>query len=158
MKNLLTIILVAVAIGGLALGLINRPADTPDDPASKSANLPDPAAGAITPGHVVKVTYFTTNVRCPSCLKIEELTRQTVQSRFAGEVEAGTVLFQLINTDLPGNSHYLDDYHLVSKTVVVAEFNQGRQGEWVNLQDVWLKFTKPEEFEAYVADAVKALL
>jgi len=158
MKKLLTFILVAVAFGGMAIGLKNRLAETPPEATAVNAQQPLPIPGAVAPEHIVKVTYFTTNVRCPSCLKIEELTRQTVQSRFSGEVAAGKVVFQLINTDLPENHHFVDDYQLVSKTVVVAEFDNGQQGEWFNLQDVWLKFSDPKAFETYVANAVNALL
>ena len=156
MKKLLTILLVAIAIGGAVMAIRNRRADA--GPAATAATQSESAPAVVqtrtAPGHVVRVTYFTTNIRCPSCLKIEELTRRTVDNRFAGEAASGRVVFELVNTDLPGNQHYLADYQLVSKTVVVAEFDDGVRGDWVNLQDVWLKFTDPDAFEDYVATAV----
>ena len=156
MKKLFTVLLVAMAIAGLALAVKNRIAEPvpPEPVAQRPPTVPETAAAA----HVVKVTYFTTNVRCPSCLKIEELTRKIVETRFAGELTEGTVTFQLINTDLPGNAHFIEDYGLVSKTVVVAEFDEGVPGDWINLQDVWLKFTDPESFEQYITDAVNGML
>lgn len=154
MKKLLTIVLVAIAIGGVVMAIWNRQAGTGKDVTGPLSSGTSPTQAEVAPSHVVKVTYFTTNVRCPSCLKIEELTRLTVENRFSQEVTNGELVFQLINTDLPENRHFIKDYQLVSKTVVVAEFDDGMQGDWLNLQDVWLKFTDPEDFEKYVAEAI----
>jgi hypothetical protein len=155
MKKILTAILVVIAFGGAILAIRNQSLQSTE---VASPAEPAPQMSETAPDHFVKVTYFTTNVRCPSCLKIEELTRKTVESRFSKEVAEGSVVFQLINTDLPGNEHFIKDYALVSKTVVVAEFEKGIQKEWVNLQDVWLKFTDPQAFEEYVASTVITLL
>ena len=158
MKKLLTILLLVIAIGGAVMAVRKQRAGSDKTTIAESQPAPAMTQSETNPGHVVTVTYFTTDVRCPSCLKIEEMTRRTVENRFAGETARGEVVFQLINTDSAGNQHYLKDYQLVSKTVVVAEFDDGVRGDWVNLQDVWLKFTDPEDFEDYVSAAVRDLL
>jgi len=158
MKKLLTILLVVIAISGAVMALRNQKTESGEVATAGTQTVPAVDLCKDAPEHVVKVTYFTTAVRCPSCRRIEELTRQTVENRFTAEVARGVVVFQLINTDLPGNEHFLKDYQLVSKTVVVAEFDNEVQGDWVNLQDVWLKFTDPEAFADYVSAAVNSLL
>lgn len=165
MKKVITLLLIAIAFGGAAMALKNQ-LDQPVSVATVSA----PSAETEAPPEqtqkpdtaradsVIKVTYFTTEVRCPSCLRIEDWTRQTVETRFPDQVEEGTVAFKMINVNLPQNRHYIQDYQLVSKSVVVAEFKNGELGQWFNLQDVWIKLSDQAAFEAYVGDTVKALL
>lgn len=161
MKSVITGILVAIAFAGAAMAIKNQ--TTQVQPALPTA----PTAGAVAAGdassagsesRVVTVTYFTTDVRCPSCLRIEEWTRQTVESRFPEQVAAGTLAFHLVNTDRPENRHFIEDYRLVSKTVIVQEIDNGVPGEWVNLQEVWTLLSNRSEFESLVAGVVAGML
>jgi hypothetical protein len=47
---------------------------------------------------------------------------------------------------------------LVSKTVIVSRHRDGKEQDWVNLQDVWLMLSDPAAFDAYIGDAVKRCL
>jgi hypothetical protein len=108
----------------------------------------------VTPD-VIKVTYFSSDVRCHTCVRIEQLTRQTVERHFAPELASGRVAFQVINLDGPGNRHFVEDYRLISKTVIVSDLAAGEEVRWENLQDVWTRQKDERAFEAYVADAVR---
>lgn len=161
-KKVSTILLLIVAIAGVAAALYRRPADSAAAPVAAQA---EPVAAATAEpvsesraGPLVTVTYFTTSVRCASCMRIEEWTRKAVDSRFADEVAAGRVSFRMVYTDTPANEHYIQDYQLVSKSVVVAESLEGREQEWVNLQDVWLLLHDEQAFADYIAGAVAAHL
>jgi hypothetical protein len=147
-----TILLVLVAIAGVTAAVYRQSSG----PAP--ATLEPEARADGTTGPRVTVTYFTTNVRCASCIRIEELTRETVHARFADLLEAGKVSFRMINTDDPGNQHYIQDYQLVSKSVVVSESLNGEELEWVNLQDIWLLLRDEQAFADYVAGAVSTYL
>jgi len=149
MKNLLTIGLVALALLGAGVAVWKR--------SSARAEPAGPPAAAL-PADGVVVTYFTTNVRCASCLKIEKLTRETVAKHFPAESAAGGLVFRVINTDEPGNKHFLNDYQLVSKTVIVSVRKDGQETGWKNLQDVWLKLADPAAFDAYVRGAIGSAL
>jgi hypothetical protein len=116
----------------------------------------DPAAPAVENRHVVVVTYFMTDVRCKSCRKIEALTRQTLQNRFANELADGSLQFRTINIDRPENAHYIDSYELSFKTVVVSDMNGDAEARWVRMDNVWQLLGKPDKFEQYIADAVSA--
>lgn len=105
---------------------------------------------------MVVVTYFMTDVRCKSCRKIEALTRQTLQNRFANELADGSVQFRTINIDRPENAHYIDSYELSFKTVVVSDMNGDAEARWVRMDNVWQLLGKPDKFEQYIADAVSA--
>ena len=104
---------------------------------------------------VIQVTYFSSDVRCATCVRIERLTRETVEKNFAPELASGRVVLQTINLDGPGNEHFVQDYQLISKTVIVSDRAKGQEVQWENLQEVWSKQKDEQAFEAYVVDAVR---
>lgn len=106
----------------------------------------------------VVVTYFTTDVRCTSCLTIEELSRRAIEQGFPAEVADGRVVFRVLNTDRPENAVYKDHYELANKTVIVSHQANGREVAWTNRQDVWLLLDEPEPFFAYVREPVRGYL
>lgn len=115
-----------------------------------------PAAN-VTAAKVV-VTYFTTDVRCDSCRTIEALSRQAIDAGFPSEVKNGSVVFRVLNTDRAENEHFLDDYEIANKTVIVSHQNNGKEAEWINRQDVWLLLDEPEAFFSYVREPVRQYL
>lgn len=176
-KKVSTILLVIVALAGLAAAVYRQAnnsnaaseaptaADWPMEamaPAAGDPAIMDPVAAepaiaqSIAPE--VTVTYYTTSVRCAACVRIEEWTQRAVASRFSEEVNSGQVSFRTVYVDNPGNEHYMQDYQLVSKSVVVSESLDGREQDWVNLQDVWLLLRDEQAFSDYVAQAVEAYL
>lgn len=104
---------------------------------------------------VIQVTYFSSDVRCATCIRIERLTRETVEKNFPAEIESGRIVLQTINIDDPGNEHFVQDYQLISKTVIVSDRAKGQEVGWENLQHVWSKQKDERAFEEYVVDAVR---
>lgn len=153
MKRVMLPLLLLVALGGTATAIRDQLA-----PGSAPAASPAVLPAAQADGDIVLVTYFTTDVRCASCVRIEMLTRQSVEQGFAPLVAEGRVVFQTINVDRPENRHFIKDYKLVSKTVIVSDMHDGREQRWVNLQEVWFKLRDPAEFERYIASAVRDYL
>ena len=61
------------------------------------------------------VYYFYGNVRCASCHKIEQYTRNTLTTHFQSQIDKGTVVFSAINMDEPENQHFVQDYNLYNQ-------------------------------------------
>jgi hypothetical protein len=128
--------------------------------ARQVADLPAVRQEVVTtqPGvapDVIQVTYFSSDVRCATCMRIERLTRETVTKNFPAELANGRIVLQTINLDGPGNEHFVQDYQLISKTVIVSDRAKGQEVQWENLQEVWSKQKDEQAFEAYVVDAVR---
>ena len=120
-----------------------------------------PEAGTpapVDPPATVYVTYFHATARCASCLKIEELTNATMTMRFAGPIAEKRVVWRLVNVDEPENAHFVKDYGLFTKSVVVSEVKGGKEVRWKNLDQVWPLLRDPEGFQAYVEREVRAYL
>jgi hypothetical protein len=151
MKSWLKWSLVTVATAGAAVSI--RMAQTAFDTPAIA-----PAVVTVRPGvapEVTRVTYFSSDVRCTTCVRIERLTREVVERNFAPELRSGRIAFQVVNLDGPGNAHFVQDYRLISKTVIVSDLARGEEIRWENLQQVWTKHRDEQAFEAYVVDAVR---
>lgn len=151
MKGFLKWALVALAAAG-CWAAIQQARQVADLPAVR------PTVVRTQPGvapDVILVRYFSSDVRCATCVRIERLTRETVERNFAPEIASGRIVLQTVNLDGPGNEHFVQDYQLISKTVIVSDRAQGQEVGWENLQEVWSKQKDERAFEAYMVDAVR---
>ena len=128
-------------------------APRPAPPAAK-APAPRPAPEPST----IYVTYFHATARCASCLKIEDLTNATMTTRFGGPIAEKRIVWRLVNVDEPEHAHFVKDYGLFTKSVVVSEVRAGKELRWKNLDQVWPLLRDPEAFQAYVEREVRAFL
>jgi len=102
--------------------------------------------------------YFHGNFRCNNCRKIEQYSREAVEKYFAEQFINKTLVFSVINTDLPENAHFIEDYQLYTKSLVIAEFKNGKQVRWKNLTGVWNYLNDREKFYDYVRSEIRAYL
>jgi hypothetical protein len=116
------------------------------------------SAADAGPADVVVVTYFYTNVRCPTCRKIEAYTQEAVEQGFADDIAAGRVVWRALNTDEAAHAHFVDDYGLLAKSVVVSRRQGGKEADWKNLDRIWDLVGDKDAFVSYVRDEVAASL
>ena len=103
-------------------------------------------------------TYFLTNLRCPSCLTIERMTVETIQTEFAKQLDAGLLQWRTINIDGEGNFHYVKDYKLYTKSVIISEYVNGKETRWKNLPKVWELLGNEDKFSKYLKDEMTAFM
>jgi hypothetical protein len=115
-----------------------------------------PALGAAPATKTTNIYYFHRTIRCPSCEKIEALTKQAVDSGFAGDLAAGTFAWRVVNIDTPENAHFEKDYQLRAQSVVVSESNNGKELRWKNLDKVWDMLEDDAGFIRYVQDEIRS--
>jgi len=102
--------------------------------------------------------YFHGNFRCPTCRKIEALSREAVESGFPEDLKAGRLEWRVINVEEPGNEHFVKDYQLFSKALVLVAKEGSKQTRWKNLQEVWTLVGDKEGFITYVQAEIRAYL
>lgn len=95
----------------------------------------------------IKVSYFHNSVRCRTCLKMEKWSKEAVK-----DINA---TYESINTDEPQNTHYLKDYGLYTKSVVVSNTNSGK---WKNLDKIWQLSGNEDDFKNYIKQEVKMFM
>jgi len=101
-------------------------------------------------GTQVVVYYFHTTFRCPTCYKIEQYTQEAVEKYFDKEIKAGTISFKAVNVEGEKNQHYIKDYQLFSKAVVISMIKEGQEVKFNNLTKIWEYVRDKEKFYDYI--------
>lgn len=104
------------------------------------------------------VYYFHSSVRCVTCVKIERYTYEAVNGQFAEHLKAGSIELQSINTDEQENKHYLEDYGLYTKSVVLSKIEDGEEVEFQNLDEIWNLVRNEDDFKAYIGDEIREFI
>ncbi len=96
------------------------------------------------------VYYFHGNMRCHSCRKIEAYTVEAIRSGFPEALEDGRLELQVVNVEEPGNDHYVRDFQLYTRSVVVERRAGDKRQEWKNLDKAWRLIRDKAGFMEYV--------
>ena len=96
--------------------------------------------------------YFHGTKRCASCNSIEDLTREALKA----ETDAAQVEIRSVNVDEAANAHYVADFELTMRTVVLAEEAGGKVARWKRLDECWDRFGDPADFRSYVQRSLAA--
>ncbi|MEW6052095.1 MAG: nitrophenyl compound nitroreductase subunit ArsF family protein [Candidatus Zixiibacteriota bacterium] len=137
--------------------LIARAGETPRDEAAVEASRADTGDSTVAP-HKVVAYYFHGNVRCATCRKIEAYTKEAIDSAFTAELERGDLEWRVVNTDQDSNKHYIEEYLLYTRSVVLADIHNGEQTRWTNLDKVWLLSGAKAKFTEYIQSEVRLFL
>jgi len=124
--------------------------------AKTAAKKPAKTAQAKKAASTLTVYYFHGYARCSSCRKIEQYTKEAADS--AASSYPGRVRFSALNIEEDANEHFVNDYQLTSKTVVLQPEKNGKAGAWEKLDRIWFELANHDRFVAYVkAHIVKQL-
>ena len=107
---------------------------------------------------LVKVYYFHTSYRCANCKKFEKWSKETVDEYFKDETEKGLVAYEKTNIEEKENKHVVEDYRLVTKSIILSKIVDGEENTWKNLDKIWTLLSDEVKFKEYVRDEIKALL
>ena len=99
--------------------------------------------------------YFHGDFRCMSCRKIEQYSEEAIKKYFSKQIGDGVLTFKIINTDQKENKHFIKDYQLYTKSLVIVMFKDGRQVKWKNLSNVWSLLNDRDAFFSYVREEVQ---
>ncbi|MFA5811927.1 MAG: nitrophenyl compound nitroreductase subunit ArsF family protein [bacterium] len=133
-----------------------RRSEAPVPAAAPSAVLAEKTTPA-TPDRVVAY-YFHGDFRCATCRKLEEYSRVAIEEGFPAELKDGRLSFAVVNIERPENRHFIRDYSLVSKSVVLSLKAGDRELRFKNLNLIWQLVGSRETFINYVQGEAKKFL
>jgi thiol-disulfide isomerase/thioredoxin len=131
-----------------------EPSQDTDRQEHRSADAAEQSSGNAQ----VVVTYFHTTFRCPTCRRLEEYSREAVESAFGKELEQGKVAFRALNVEETDNQHFIKDYSLYTKSLIVSLNKNGKETRWKNLPDIWKLVRDREQYEKYVVGEIEDYL
>ena len=127
----------------------------------KSTSPADSTSGEISapkPSDRVVAYYFHGNVRCATCRKLEAYAREALEAGFPQALADGRLEWLPINIDKPENRHFISDYQLRFRSLVLADMQNGRQNRWKNLQNIWKLANNKDAYIVYVQDEMREYL
>lgn len=104
------------------------------------------------------VYYFHGTRRCSNCVKFENYTKETLDSGFAGEIDSGLLEWRQVDIDESENKHFINDYRLFTKAVVLSRVIRGKEAGWKNLDKIWEYVGNKEKFMSYIKDEINTFL
>ena len=138
-------------MASLAL-LFGNACNQPAAPASTAAggNTKRVANQSTAVGHKFVAYYFHRTLRCPTCLSIEKQSKDKCETRFSDALRDGHLVWQAVNIESPGNSHFEQEFQLEAQALILVEMQDGKMLRWKNLPKIWDLVDKPGEFQEYV--------
>jgi thiol-disulfide isomerase/thioredoxin len=123
-------------------------------PQAKSAD----SKPSVSSEKQVVAYYFHGTFRCSSCLKIEQYSKEAIGKYFGNELKSGKLIFKVINVEEKGNEHYVTDYQLYTKSLVLSLVKDGKEIKSENLVKVWEHLGDRDKFYEYVKNNVDSYL
>jgi hypothetical protein len=148
-RSILAAVFAFLVVGALSL------------PTARGEPLPggegQPAASGGAERQIV-VYYFHGERRCKTCLTIEAYAKETVDTRFAKQLSSGDLVWEVVNYDGEGNGHFVEEFALVSASLVIVETNDGEMVRFEVLQKAWSLVRDKTGFQRYVRDSILGYL
>jgi len=115
-------------------------------------------AGDNAKGAHVVAYYFHGRMRCPTCHKLEQYSKEAIETNFKDAIASGILEYKAINVEDKGNKHYTDEYQLYTKSLILSLVKDGKEVKWKNMDKIWEYVRDKEKFIDYVKSGVADLL
>ena len=137
MKKLLLVILAVAAVVSLGFSVFAAE----DKPAGK-----------------VIAYYFHGTFRCYTCTNMEKYSREAIKANFKDALASGNLEFKAVNVEDRGNEHFVNDYQLYTKTLILSFVKDGKEVRHKNLDKIWEYARNKQKFIDYVTSEINNFL
>ena len=117
-----------------------------------------PALGQQLTRRKVIAYYFHGNFRCYTCHMMEQYSKEAIQTNFKDALSSGELEFKAANVEERGNEHYVNDYQLYTKSLILSLIKDGKEIKSKNLTKIWDYVRNKQEFFDYVNEEVNNFL
>ena len=104
------------------------------------------------------VYYFHTTFRCVSCRNIEQYTKEALEKFFVDDIAEGKIDFRIVNIEEPQNKHFVQDYQLYTKSIVLSKVSDGKEVKFKNLDKVWNVLKNKKQFYEYIKNETNSFI
>lgn len=116
------------------------------------------ARAGQAPTSKVIAYYFHGTFRCPTCHKLEQYSKEAIESNFKDALVSGKLEFKIVNVEDKGNEHFVNDYQLYTKSLVISLMQDGKEVKSKNLAKIWDYVSNKQKFFDYVRSEVNDFL
>lgn len=106
----------------------------------------------------VEVFLFHSTQRCPTCIRIGQLAKATVEERFSEQLKSGKIDFREINIDLPENRALAEKFKATGSAFFINAI-RGGQDDIKEDYTVWqLASGDPAKYKDYLSSKINTAL
>jgi hypothetical protein len=102
--------------------------------------------------------YFHGTKRCATCIKLESYSHEALQSGFEKELSDSLLVWRTVNWDDEANAHFVDDYQLFTKAVILSRVRRGEEVAWKNLDSIWQLVGDKDRLVGYIQRETRSFL
>ncbi|MFC1854936.1 nitrophenyl compound nitroreductase subunit ArsF family protein, partial [Thermodesulfobacteriota bacterium] len=155
-KSIITKLLLFFVVVSLATLLLkeqnNEPAKATEAP---SGNI-EQSAEEITSEKII-VYYFHGNRRCSTCKAMEAYTKKAVQLALSNDFKGKDIELLIVNVDSPENEHFVQDYELTFRSIVIAYLKNGKEQNWKKFENAWELANDEIAFVDYIQEGIASM-
>jgi len=75
----------------------------------------------------LKIVYFHSERRCPTCISIEDNTKKTLNTYFANQLKDGTITFQILNVEEDKNQKMVEKYEAEGSSLYLTKVSGSKE-------------------------------
>ena len=102
--------------------------------------------------------YFHGSFRCATCTNMEKYSKEAIEANFKDALTSGKLEFKAVNVEDRGNEHFVNDYKLYTKSLILSLVKDGKEVKSKNLDKIWELARNKQNFIEYVTVEVNALM
>ena len=102
--------------------------------------------------------YFHGSFRCVTCTNMEKYSKEAIEANFKDALTSGKLEFKAVNVEDRGNEHFVDNYKLYTKSLILSLVKDGKEVKSKNLDKIWELARNKQKFIEYVTAEVGALM
>lgn len=102
--------------------------------------------------------YFHGSFRCYTCTNMEKYSKEVIEANFKDALASGKLEFKAVNVEDHGNEHFVDDYKLYTKSLIILLVKNGREIKSKNLDKIWELARDKQKFMDYVTGELNVFM
>lgn len=153
-KKIFTVVLLLFVAGSIGYMIVNEKKTETVAPKERIEPVSKTENEDVQQDNQLIVYYFHGDQRCPTCHKLETYAKEALDAYFADEIASKNIVWKIVNIDRTENSHFIQDYKLVTKSVVLSEVANGKEVGWKNLDQIWQKVGDKDSYLQYIRESV----
>jgi hypothetical protein len=115
------------------------------------------AAGGKPEAKVIAY-YFHGTFRCYTCTTMEKYSKEAIDTGFKDALASGKLEFKAVNVEDRGNEHFVNDYKIYTKMLILSLVKDGKEIKWKNLDKIWEYVRNKQRFSGYVTEEINNFL
>jgi len=89
---------------------------------------------------------------------MEKYSREAIEANFKDDLASGRLEFKAINVEERGNEHFVEDYKLYTKSLILSLIKDGKEVKSKNLDKIWQFARNKQKSIDYVNGEINAFM